>query len=147
MSAHGAAEFRPADEEADVVACFPLMHQLRPHLADAAELVERWRLQQQAGYRILALWRDRQPRALAGYRVVDNLIYGRHLYVDDLVTDEAERSTGLGARMLDRMKQETKALGCQRLVLDTAIDNLLGHRFYFRNGLLARGFRFSMPIA
>ena len=48
--------------------------------------------------------------------------------------------------MLDRMKQQTTALGCHRPVLDTAIDNLLGHRFYFRNGLLARGLRFSVPV-
>lgn len=139
-------EFRPADSEQDVIACFPLMHQLRPHLADADELVERWRLQRQAGYRILALWRGDRPVALAGYRVTDNLIHGHFLYVDDLVTDEAERGTGLGARMLERMRQEAKAQGCRRLMLDTAIDNLLAHRFYFRCGLLAGGLHFGMAV-
>lgn len=138
--------FRLADTEADVAACFPLMHQLRPHLADAAELVSRWQLQRQAGYRIMALWHGDTPVALAGYRITDNLIHGHFLYVDDLVTDESSRGSGLGARMLDRMKEEARAQGCHRLMLDTAIDNLLAHRFYYRCDLLARGLHFGMAV-
>lgn len=146
MSAEQEAVFRLADTEVDVSACFPLMHQLRPHLADAAGLVERWRQQRPAGYRIMALWRDEMPVALAGYRIVDNLIHGHFLYVDDLVTDEGERGTGLGARMLERMREEARAQGCRRLMLDTAIDNLLAHRFYYRCGLLAGGLHFGMAV-
>lgn len=146
MTADPDGIFRLADTEADVAACFPLMHQLRPHLADATEMVRRWQLQRQAGYRIMALWRGDTPVALAGYRITDNLIHGHFLYVDDLVTDERERGSGFGARMLDRMKEEARAQGCQRLMLDTAIDNLLAHRFYYRGGLLARGLHFGMAV-
>jgi hypothetical protein len=31
-------------------------------------------------------------------------------------------------------------------VLDTALDNVPGHRFYYRQGMLARALRFSRPI-
>ena len=140
------ADFRYMDEAADVAACFPLLRQLRPHLASAAELVERWARQKAAGYRLLALWRAR-PLALAGYRVQENLIHGRFLYVDDLVTDEAARGSGHGQRLMDRLKAEGRTLGCDRLVLDTALGNALGQRFYFRNGLLATALRFNIPLA
>ncbi|RZT29621.1 GNAT family N-acetyltransferase [Cupriavidus agavae] len=134
-------------ETADqVAAAFPLMHQLRPHLADAAEFVARWRRQSADGYRLAGVWDEDRLVALAGYRIADNLIVGRHLYVDDLVTDAAARSGGYGQRLMDWLKAQTEAAGCTQLVLDTPLTNVLGHRFYYRNGLLARALRFYFPI-
>ena len=50
------------------------------------------------------------------------------------------------ALLLDRVSDECRRLHIPLLVLDTAIDNSLGQRFYFRYGMLARGLRFSMPV-
>jgi hypothetical protein len=87
--------------EAEIAACYDLMRQLRPHLASADEFVTRWRGQSAEGYRILALWGGRGgkpgPRALAGYRITENLVHGKFLYVDDLVADQTERGRGYGA--------------------------------------------------
>jgi hypothetical protein len=48
---------------------------------------------------------------------------------------------------MDRLKDEARALGCSRLVLDTPLSNALGHRFYFREGLLATALRFTLPLS
>ena len=138
---------RHAETDEDVATCFPVMVLLRPHLRDAADLVARVGRQRAAGYRILAAWRGREPVALAGYRIDENLIHGRFIYVDDLVTVEDARRGGLGARLLDGVAVEGRGAGCNRLVLDTALDNVLAHRFYYRQGLLARALRFSREIA
>ncbi|WP_451979535.1 GNAT family N-acetyltransferase [Azospirillum endophyticum] len=122
------------------------MRQLRPHLSSEDEFVSRWRRQIAAGYRLLALWQADGPTALAGFRLQDNLVHGVHFYVDDLVTDEKARSTGAGRLMMDRLKSEARRSGCTRLVLDTPLTNMLGHRFYFRHGLLARALRFSIDL-
>jgi ribosomal protein S18 acetylase RimI-like enzyme len=137
---------RHAETEVEVAACFPVMVLLRPHLRDAAELVARVARQRAEGYRILAAWRDPDPVALAGYRITENLIHGRFIYVDDLVTAEEARRGGLGAQLIDAVAAEGLAAGCKRLVLDTALDNVLAHRFYYRQGLLARALRFSREI-
>lgn len=138
---------RHAETEAEAAACFPVMVELRPKLADAQEFAERVARQRAAGYRLLAAWRDGVPVALAGYRVEENLVHGRFIYVDDLVTAAGERSQGLGGRLLDAVIAEGRRLYCARLVLDTALGNVLGHRFYYRQGLLARALRFSCEIA
>ena len=138
---------RHAETGPEIAACFPVMALLRPHLANAEELVARVARQRTAAYRLLAAWRDDAPIALAGYRIEENLIHGRFLYVDDLVTAESARSGGIGARLLEAVAAEGRKLGCDRLVLDTALDNVLAHRFYYRQGLLARALRFSRPIA
>ena len=129
--------------EADIAACYALMRALRPQLSSEAEFIERWRRQSEQGYAIVALWRAQRPVALAGFRVQENLVHGRFLYVDDLVTDESERRHGHGARLLDHLKAEGRALGCRKLVLDTALENTLAHRFYYRQGLLAMSLRFN----
>ncbi|WP_237380203.1 GNAT family N-acetyltransferase [Cupriavidus sp. SW-Y-13] len=134
------------ESDEQVIAAFPLMHQLRPHLADAAELVTRWKRQTADGYRLAGIWEGDRLMALAGYRIADNLIVGRHLYVDDLVTDANARSGGYGQRLMDWLKTQTEAAGCTQLVLDTPLTNVLGHRFYYRNGLLTRALRFYFPI-
>ena len=140
-------DIRPVETEAEVRACFALMRQLRPHLASADELVERWRLQQDEHYHLAALWQDGKPAALAGWRLQHNLVHGRFLYVDDLVTDETQRGSGHGAALIAWLKAKAAALGCARLTLDTPMNNYLGHRFYFRTGLLAMALRFNAPIA
>jgi ribosomal protein S18 acetylase RimI-like enzyme len=140
--------FRTIDE-AEVGACYDLMRQLRPHLASAEEFIARWRRQSADGYRIRALWSEHPkpgPRALAGYRITENLVHGKFLYVDDLVADQAERGRGYGAQLLDKLKEEGRAQGCAKFVLDTGLDNYLAHRFYFRQGLLAQALRFNVPL-
>jgi ribosomal protein S18 acetylase RimI-like enzyme len=142
----GKLTLRHAESEAEIAACYPVMTLLRPHLASAEELVARVGRQRDAGYRLLGLWRGAVPVALAGYRFEENLVHGRFVYVDDLVTASEERGHGHGARLLDAVAQIGRDAACGRLVLDTALDNVLAHRFYYRQGLLARALRFSRPV-
>ncbi|WP_035992817.1 GNAT family N-acetyltransferase [Paraburkholderia caribensis] len=138
---------RHAETDADVMACFDVMHQLRPQLNSREEFLARVTLQRAQGYRLLGVWEDGKAVALAGYRRIDNLIHGRFIYVDDLITDEAGRGRGHGERLLAELGTLGRADDCQRLVLDTALANALAQRFYFRCGLLARGLHFTMELA
>jgi GNAT superfamily N-acetyltransferase len=136
----------PADSDAEIAACFPVMRELRPPLADAPSFVAQVKRQAEHGYRLLALWRGGHVVACAGYRVSENLVRGRHLYVDDLVTTASERSQGHGDRLFDALVAETRRAGCRWLVLDSGLDNGAAHRFYFRRRLTVAAFRFALPI-
>ena len=137
---------RHAESDADITACFPALSALRPHLADTIELISRVRRQNEAGYRLLAAWRGEQAVGVAGYRFQENLIHGQFIYLDDLVTLESERGQGVGAELIEAVAAEGRKSGCNRLVLDTALANVLAHRFYYRQGLLAQALRFSRPL-
>jgi len=123
-----------ASSQTEQLACFSLMQALRPHLTDGEQFVRQVQRQAQHGYR------------LAGYRLQENLVYGRFLYVDDLVCQADVRGQGIGDRLMQAMYQEAARERCAHLVLDSALSNVLAHRFYFRQGLLARALRFSAPI-
>ena len=77
--------------------CYPVMAQLRPHLT-AEAFVEQAQRQMSDGYALLFAEVNGTVAGVAGYRILENLAYGRFLYVDDLVTDEAWRSKGSEAR-------------------------------------------------
>jgi len=93
-----------------------------------------------------ALYDDGIPRAFAGWRVQEKLSVGRHVYVDDLVTDETVRSRGYGKAMLDWLKVEVKRLGCARLQLDSGTFRKDTHAFYLREGLRIEAFHFGIAL-
>ena len=136
----------PAETDQALAACFGLMRQLRPHLPDAASFTSQVRRQEAHGYRVLALWDGERVVACAGYRVSENLIRGRHMYVDDLVTDAAARSRGHGDRLFDALVDEARRQDCRSLVLDSGVANAAAHRFYFRRRLTMTAFHFALPL-
>ncbi len=136
----------PAVTPEDLRACFPVIRELRPHLSGPEELVERVQRQFDQGYRLLAARADGAVVGAAGYRMQETLIRGRFCYVDDLVVAPSHQRGGLGARLLDAVAALARAGGIDRLVLDTALDNLFGQRFYFRYGMLPAALRFGKVL-
>jgi ribosomal protein S18 acetylase RimI-like enzyme len=141
-----APRLREAVSDDDLRACWPVMRELRPHLAGSDEFVERVRRQHRDGYRLLAAWSGEEVVGLAGWRVQETLIRGRFCYVDDLVVRSGGRGAGLGGRLLDAVAEAARTHGLPWLVLDTGLENGLGQRFYFRHGMLPAALRFARPI-
>ena len=139
---HGTA-LRDVRTEEEVRACYAVMKELRPHLASVDEFVARVTRQNEQGYRLLAAWEHGEVVALAGYRLQENLVYGKFLYVDDLIAGEQHRSRRWGAQLLTHLTGYAEHADCVKLVLDTALNNALGQRFYFREGLLPGALRFG----
>ncbi len=77
------------------------MRQLRPDLDDERAFVARVIDQQQSGYRLAFVQEDEFALAVAGFRLLQNLAWGRFLYVDDLVTDGRFQCQGHGSLLFD----------------------------------------------
>lgn len=133
-------------EDDDAVrACYDVMKQLRPHLSQQ-QFVDTVRLQRTEGYLLAALEEDGQVRALAGYRYQHMLAHGKFLYVDDLVTDETQRSRGHGDALFDWLVKEARAAGCRKLQLDSGVQRLEAHRFYFRKRMAIVSYHFNVEL-
>lgn len=133
-------------EEAQTEACFSVISQLRPYLHDPAAWRDRATALRAGGYRIMAVWEDDTVVAMAGYRLGDNMIYGKFLYIDDLVTDARKRGLGLGALLLEKLQETGRREDCQYMVLDTAATNTQARRFYQREGLMDLAVGFIKPL-
>jgi GNAT superfamily N-acetyltransferase len=134
-----------AQTDADIVRCFPVVAQLRPHLIEA-EFLPRIRRMQKEGFHLAFLEDRGAVRGVAGYRFFEKLLCGPHLYVDDLVTDETNRSRGYGARLLTWLKAEAQAHRCMQLELDSGVQRSEAHRFYFRERMRVSAFHFVVPL-
>ncbi|MBD9399457.1 GNAT family N-acetyltransferase [Pseudomonas sp. PDM11] len=133
---------RAVQDPAHCHACFAVMRELRPHLSDADAFVAQVQRQADQGYRLLAVWRGEQVVGLAGYRLQENTLYGRFVYIDDLIVLPTEQRSGVGGLLIEAVRRAAIEGGHAHLVLDTALGNALGQRFYYRQGLLARGLHF-----
>ncbi|WP_457096364.1 GNAT family N-acetyltransferase [Lysobacter sp. P5_B9] len=140
-------DFLRAESDDEIASTFDVMHQLRPHLQREQYVATVRDMQASDGFQLLALRDAGQVRAVAGYRIMNMLYCGRLLYVDDLVTDERARSRGHGARLLARLKDEARALGCSQLQLISHVKREDAHRFYFREGLGIECFHFRANVA
>ena len=127
-------------------ASFALMCVLRPHLTDVQSYTDQLQRQMDQGYRLLAVRNDQSIVGLAGYRELENLLYGRFVYVDDLVISPQLQRSGLGAQLLNGVRDEALRRQSDYLVLDTGLHMPLAQRFYFRQGLLARGMHFTQDL-
>ena len=125
--------------------CFPVMAQLRPHLK-AASFVRQIRSQQKEGYRLAFLADGKSVKAVAGYRFLEMLSWGKCLYVDDLVTDEASRSRGYGRQLFAWLVEQSRANKCDHLTLDSGVQRFGAHRFYLGNRMNIVAHHFNLKV-
>ena len=86
-------------------------------------------------------------RGLAVWRVHENTAIGVHLYVDDLVAGEGQRSRGVGHVLMQWLEHRARELSCVSLVLDSGTQRTRAHRFYFREGMVVVCFNFQKDLA
>lgn len=131
-------------EEGETHLALAALRELRTHVGEVAE-VDALRPD---GYRIAASFDAGEEDAVcvAGFRVMTNLVSGRHLYVDDLVTRSDARSGGHGAAVIGWLEAEARRAGCRSLQLDSNVVRGDAHRFYFRHGLVVAAFHFGKRV-
>ena len=134
-----------AQTDADIHDCWPVMAQLRPHIQEQ-DFVSIVRRQFVDGYQLAFIRRHQKVEAVAGFRLLHNLPWGRFCYVDDLVTDERTRSLGLGKELLDWLCEFARKEGCKRLELDSGVQRFAAHRFYLRQRMSISCHHFSLEL-
>jgi GNAT superfamily N-acetyltransferase len=134
-----------ATTDAEIADCFGVMAQLRPHL-EAPLFVERVRRMEREGFQLAALRENGVVQAVAGFRIYENLVTGRQMYVDDLVTNDATRSHGHGRALLTWLAGLAEAEGCLAIELDSGTHRKEAHRFYFRERMAITAFHFIRKL-
>ena len=115
--------------------------QLRPHLP--ADYIARMKEVFAGGAEMAVALDGESVVGITVFRVLEKTHSGRDLYCDDLVTDEARRSTGVGRALVAYMKDVCRERGCGVLALDSGTQRQQAHKFYFREGLTVTAFHFQ----
>src|SRR3954447_4781926 len=124
--------------------------ELRPQRAPAEALAALADGQRAAGYRLRAPFEpdEEDAAAVAGFRVQENLAWGRHLYVDDLVTRADRRGRGHGSALMRWLAVEAGRAGGEQLHRDPGVggDRWAARRLYFNAGLRIGSYHFQRAV-
>lgn len=130
---------------ADIERCFPVMFELRPHLKQE-EFVEQVRRQEEKGYRLVYLETGGEVKSVAGFRLSENLGWGKILYVDDLVTKSSEAGKGYGGALFEWLLEHARTQGCDQFHLDSGVHRFEAHRFYLNRGMAITSHHFAVKL-
>lgn len=153
---------RLVETDDEILACYSVLSELRPHVPREG-FVERIRnLQKTERYQLAyATKAESQEQgkegsaaaagaaavvAVGGFALMDNLAFGKLLYVHDLVTSSEHRSRGYGSAMLDWLKGYAAQNYCRSVQLDSKTHRKDAHRFYEREGLPLVAYHFSADL-
>lgn len=129
----------------DIESCFPAFKALRPHL-DKTQFVEQVIRQQGQSYQIIAVKSGGSVVSAAGFRFIENLAWGRVLYVDDLSTLPEHRGNGYGAMLMDWLVDHAKQNNCDSLHLDSGHQRHAAHKLYLKKGLSINSHHLSIEF-
>lgn len=137
---------REARSAAIIARCHPVIRELRPHLEVASFVSQVQRQSREHGYRLVLLAQEDEVRAVAGYRILECLAWGRFLYVDDLVTQSDAHGKGFGSALFDWLVAKARRQGCAQFHLDSGVQRFGAHRFYLHKGMDITTHHFAMVL-
>ena len=136
---------RLAKNDEEILNCFDVMAELRPHIKREDFVARVRRQQQESGYQI-AYASVGDVKAVAGFRVSECLAWGKFLYVDDLVSHSQERSHGYGGILFDWLVAYAREAGCHEFHLDSGVQRFDAHRFYLRKRMAIEAHHFGLKL-
>jgi GNAT superfamily N-acetyltransferase len=114
--------------------------QLRPQLSP--DYIGKMQAVFASGGEMCIVIQDERVVGVAVFRCFQNTHAGHKFYVDDLVTDEASRSSGVGHALLVFLEKLARSRGCNSMELDSGTHRTRAHKFYFREGFVIQSFAF-----
>jgi GNAT superfamily N-acetyltransferase len=132
-----------SDEE--IRDCFAVMRELRTTLK-SVDFLKTVRRLEKGGFRLAKLREGEDTKAVAGFRITENLDNGRFMYIDDLVTKPDERSKGHGQRLFGWLIDFAKSQDCSAITLDSGVQRFDAHRFYLRNKMRISSHHFYLAL-
>ncbi|QOP45213.1 GNAT family N-acetyltransferase [Sulfurimonas paralvinellae] len=97
-------------------------------------------------YTMLGVFEKERLMCYAGVVIQTNLYHKRHLFIDELVSDENYRSQGYGKMMLEYLQDYAKIAACENIVLSSGLQREDAHRFYEKEGFMKKSFVFVKPM-
>ena len=136
---------REAKEKQDFLSCFSVIKKLRPNLHQSA-FYKQISVQSKQGYRIIYIQDKKKVVAMAGFRSMQNLAWGKFIYIDDLITLDKYRSKGYGQKLFEWILKHAIKNEFDQLHLDSGVIRYGAHRFYLRNKMIISSHHFALDL-
>lgn len=98
------------------------------------------------GYKLYFAEYEDNVVSVMGFKICENIGFGRYLYIEDFSTNEKDRSMGYGAEFFDWVVDYAKNEGCDQVRLESATFRNRAHRFYILKDMDISCFHFSLLL-
>ena len=136
--------FATTDEDID--SCYPVMSELRTHIAREDFLPRVRRQMEDFDYRLAYLKDEGEVKAVAGIRISEWLHGGKYVEIDDLVSKSGERSKGYGGKLFDWVVDFARAENCDHVRLLSGVQRFDAHRFYLAKRMNIEAHYFTVAL-
>ncbi len=136
-------EIKRVISESDVSIIIPVLIQLRGQYTEE-ELSRLIIEQMKNGYQLCFIENQSEVLSVIGFRIENKLAWGKHIYVDDFVTNESNRSTGAGRMLIEWLTEFAKEKECKQIHLDSGVQRFEAHKFYLRENFKIASHHFSI---
>lgn len=135
----------------ETATAFGALSVLRPMLTDINGFVNQVnKIQRAEGYRLLGVFETGKTHAVAvcGFRERTNLVSGRHMHIDDLVTVPQCRKHGYAGLLLNEVYKIATESGLTKIQVASNVnsDRTKAHRLYFQHGFEISAYHFVRQI-
>ena len=134
-----------AESDAEILNCYAVMAELRPHISREEFLPLVKRLSEINGFR-LAYLIDEEIKAVGGFRISEWLAGGKYMEIEDLVAKSGERSKGCGGELFDWLVEYARRENCAQVKLVSHVKRFAAHRFYLQKRMIIEAHYFSMKL-
>lgn len=139
-------DIKEAKTADDIIRCFSVIRELRPHITDPHYLATQVIRQQSQDYHLMYLENNNQIVAILGYRIVEYLSSGKAIYIDDLATLSTRRGKGYGGKLLNWIIDLAHKKQCETVHLDSGYTRFDAHRLYLNYGFQLKSHHFELRI-
>jgi GNAT superfamily N-acetyltransferase len=130
---------------ADILKCMNVVRELRPHVAEE-NFVSMVQQMMEEGYQLAFIEEDGMAAAAIGFRYLQFLYNGKHIYIDDLSTLPSARGKGYGGRLLDYVESIARQKGHTSVTLDSGHHRTDAHRLYLNKGYNISAHHFTKSL-
>lgn len=134
-----------AEEEQEILDCYPVMAELRPHIKPEEFLPRVKKLAEIADFQ-MAYLTDGEVKSVAGFRISEWLARGKYLEIEDLATAGGDRSKGYGGQLFDWLVNYAREHDCDQVRLVSHVSRFDAHRFYLNRKMIIEAHYFSLGL-
>lgn len=129
----------------DIFKCREVVFELRPQLEHENLLVIIQEMMSE-GYQFAYIEVDGKAVSFIGYRYLQYLYNGKHIYIDDLSTLPKYRGKGYADKLLQHVEEIAILKGYDVVTLDSGHQRTDAHRLYLNKGFNIVAHHFSKRI-
>lgn len=142
-------QIKEATEDAEFKVCWPVIHDLHPHIKSLDEMLARLELQRAEGYRILyctEAGNEKKVISYLGFRIQNVFFTGKTLHIADLGTLKQERGNGAAGALVDAIVEYALKNECDHVCLDSTYARTSAHRLYLSKGFAMNAHHFVLQF-